>query len=247
MGNRVVGLYEINIPNAWSIIQANNIYVYCGNNPICFRDSNGHFIDILWDGASFIISIVDVAKNPSDPWAWAGLVGDAADLIPGVTGAGEAIKAAKVVKKTANVVDTAKDVTKAADKTKDVSKVVGNAVETWGKDASSKVLRENMISAGKNVPDYSNAAHHIVAGKAANAEGARQILEKFDIDINHSGNGVFLPTKKGVSDAAYHPSLHTDVYYQNVERRLKEATSRDEALSILNDIATELQEGTFPK
>ncbi len=41
LGNRVIGLYEINVPNAWSIIQANNIYVYCGNNPIKCMDPSG--------------------------------------------------------------------------------------------------------------------------------------------------------------------------------------------------------------
>ena len=250
--NMVYGDYPItnglsSIPNVYSIKQSNAIYSYCANNPVVFRDTNGSFIDIIWDGVSLVISVVDVVKDPTDPWAWAGLVGDVVDLIPGVTGVGEATKAAKVVKKTTDVVDTAKDVTKAADKTKDVSKVVSNAVETWGKTASSKVLRENMIAAGKSVPDYANAAHHIVAGKAANAEGARQILKKFDIDINHSGNGVFLPTKKGVSNAAYHPSLHTDAYYQNVTDRLSEATSREDALNILSDIAEELQKGVFPK
>ncbi len=41
LGNRVIGLYEINVPDAWSIIQANNIYVYCGNNPIKCMDPSG--------------------------------------------------------------------------------------------------------------------------------------------------------------------------------------------------------------
>lgn len=41
LGNRVIGLYEINVPNAWSIIQANNVYVYCGNNPKQFVDTFG--------------------------------------------------------------------------------------------------------------------------------------------------------------------------------------------------------------
>lgn len=48
LGNRVIGLYEINVPNAWSIIQASNIYVYCGNSPLCF-------IDVLGLGVSYVI------------------------------------------------------------------------------------------------------------------------------------------------------------------------------------------------
>ena len=41
LGNRVIGLYEINVPTAASIMQANNIYVYCGNNPLIYIDENG--------------------------------------------------------------------------------------------------------------------------------------------------------------------------------------------------------------
>ena len=41
LGNRVIGLYEINVPTAVSITQANNIYAYCGNNPIIYIDENG--------------------------------------------------------------------------------------------------------------------------------------------------------------------------------------------------------------
>lgn len=41
LGNRVIGLYEINVPDAWSIIQANNIYVYCGNNSLMLYDPFG--------------------------------------------------------------------------------------------------------------------------------------------------------------------------------------------------------------
>lgn len=35
--------------------------------------------------------------------------------------------------------------------------------------ADSKVLRQNLINAGVKVPDYANAAHHIVAGNSAKA------------------------------------------------------------------------------
>ena len=41
LGNRVIGLYEINVPNAWSIIQANALYTYCGNAPILSIDLTG--------------------------------------------------------------------------------------------------------------------------------------------------------------------------------------------------------------
>ncbi len=102
-----------------------------------------------------------------------------------------------------------------------------------------------MINSGMPEPDYPNAAHHIVAGAAAAASRAREILEKFNIDINDANNGVFLPTVKGVSKAAYHPSVHTAAYYQKVTDLLEEATTRKECIEILRGIAEQLSNGTF--
>ena len=41
LGNRVMGVYEINVPNVYSIMQANALYAYSGNNPIMFVDPFG--------------------------------------------------------------------------------------------------------------------------------------------------------------------------------------------------------------
>ena len=48
LGNRVIGLYEINVPTAASIMQANNLFAYCGNNPIMYNDMNGHSATATW-------------------------------------------------------------------------------------------------------------------------------------------------------------------------------------------------------
>ncbi len=113
--------------------------------------------------------------------------------------------------------------------------------------ASSKVLRQNLIDAGIVVPDYPNAAHHIVAGNAAKAEQARIILQNYGIGINDAANGVFLPTVKDVAVAAYHPSLHTNAYYDEVNNLLAEATSKTDVIEILEYIAESLLNGTFMK
>ena len=70
-------------------------------------------------------------------------------------------------------------------------------------------------------------------------------MAKFDIDINDASNGVFLPTQKGVSESAYHPSLHTDLYYSKVEDLLSGAKNKEEAINILKKIAQQLKVGTF--
>ncbi len=56
LGNRVIGLYEINVPTAASIMQANNLYIYCGNAPISL-------VDILGLDAILVNKLVDNAAN----------------------------------------------------------------------------------------------------------------------------------------------------------------------------------------
>ena len=73
LGNRVIGLYEINVPNVLSVMQANALYVYCGNRPNCYYDHSGLFWETVFDLVTLGFSIVDVVKNPTDVWAWAGL------------------------------------------------------------------------------------------------------------------------------------------------------------------------------
>ena len=70
-----------------------NLYVYCDNNPVVRRDLQGYFLGNYFDIVSLGTSVVEVCVNPGDPWNWAGLIGDAIDLIPFVTGAGEATRA----------------------------------------------------------------------------------------------------------------------------------------------------------
>lgn len=77
-------------------------------------------VESPFDVVTLVGSVVDVCINPTDPWAWAGFVGDAIDLIPCVTGVGEAIKGMRGVAKLADAVDDGADVitgaTKAANK-----------------------------------------------------------------------------------------------------------------------------------
>ena len=69
------------------------MFAYCANNPVIYQDSSGHAIETVFDIISLGASIVDVAVNPWDPWAWLGLIGDAADVaLLGVGGLGEAVR-----------------------------------------------------------------------------------------------------------------------------------------------------------
>ncbi len=97
-----------------------NLYAYCGNNPISRKDTGGHAWETIFDVLSLGASIMEVAINPADPFAWMGLVGDAVDLIPFVTGVGETIRVLKTTSKVADAVDDAYD---AIDTYRDLKKV----------------------------------------------------------------------------------------------------------------------------
>ena len=77
-----------------------------------------------------------MAINPTDVWAWAGLVGDAIDLVPFITGVGEVTRLAKASSKADDVV--------AAVRTLKNSKKVNNC-DTYNKIWSSgKKLSHNL-------------------------------------------------------------------------------------------------------
>ncbi len=100
-----------------------NAFAYCGNNPINRADADGEFWDIVFDVVSLGFSIADVIQNPSDPMAWAGLVGDVVDVaVPFVSGVGEATKAVGALGDAADVIDDAYDTVKAADNAIDAGK-----------------------------------------------------------------------------------------------------------------------------
>ena len=106
-----------------------NTYSYCNNSPVVFRDSLGSIVETIFDVASLGASIIEVAINPGDPWAWAGLVGDALDLIPFVTGLGESTRLVKtareITKHGDDIISAAKDVRKSQKVGKRLEKAVG--------------------------------------------------------------------------------------------------------------------------
>lgn len=57
---------------------------------------------------------------------------------------------------------------------------------------------------------------------------------------------MFLSTVKDVSDSAYHRTLHTDSYYENVKELFEMATSKEQVIGTLKKIREMLLQGTFP-
>ena len=97
-------------------LTGNNAFAYCGNNPVVRTDEGGTAWETVWDLLSLGSSIVDVAMNPSDPWAWVGLAGDLIDVaIPFVGGIGEATRAVNAALNVADALDDAHDASKVID------------------------------------------------------------------------------------------------------------------------------------
>ena len=110
----------------------------------------------------------------------------------------------------------------------------------------SQQLAKNMEAAGKPRPDGDHAAHHIVAHDAGLAAPARAKLQEFGIDLNSSENGVWLRHKRGSGTGSYHPELHTNKYYEEVNRRISQVKTKEEAIEVLQDIAKQLSNDIFP-
>ena len=83
-------------------ISDKNLYTYCDNNPIMRTDKGGTAWETVFDIISLGLSIGDVMENYDDPMAWVGLVGDAIDLIPFVTGVGETARVVNTGRKIAD-------------------------------------------------------------------------------------------------------------------------------------------------
>lgn len=124
--------------------------------------------------------------------------------------------------------------------------------------ASSAKLADNL-----GIPKGSGLdAHHIVAGELAEAQQARNILNKYQIDINAADNGVALVGGKGAPRdflPRHHrgggsESLHSTKGARMVNERLQDAvrgiqdwaTARKAVLEELTKIRREITFGVFP-
>lgn len=121
---------------------------------------------------------------------------------------------------------------------------------TLGRLPHGAVLEKNMLAVMDiNAFKLSNAfggkeAHHVVEGTDKFAEASRGILKKFDIDINHPINGIFLPqNKNSIYKGTLHKTSHTKEYSLFVYDRIKDVKNKDELIKELTRIKYDLYEG----
>jgi len=115
----------------------------------------------------------------------------------------------------------------------------------------SRKLGREMIKARRPRPSKFHDAHHIVPEKDSRwpePQEARDILDKWGIDLYHPDNGAWLPRVPGISNSTHHnAALHNPEAYREVVMRLRGATSQEAVLNTLREIGQELETGSFLK
>ena len=86
LGNRVIGLYEINVPSAASIMQANNLYAYCGNTPFVYIDPSGEIaITTIILIGSIVVGTVAAGYTAHQSYKYTGKIDWQATIINGLS------------------------------------------------------------------------------------------------------------------------------------------------------------------
>ena len=176
-----------------------NMFAYCENNPVMGTDPTGEFLDTVFDVISLCSSVAEVIANPANPWAWAGLAGDVVDLIPGVTGVGETVRAVntarKAAKKANDVVDVSKKTVKASERAKAVRQAWKNEAKnvaaggtgvsrTWSKDEMKQLLKHGKVKGYHGHHMKSVKGYPELAGDPTNI----QFLTRTEHLAAHGGN-----------------------------------------------------------
>ena len=153
-----------------------NLYAYCDNNPVMRVDYDGMFWGTVFDVISLVFSVVDVIEDPSDPWAWAGLVGDAVDLVPFVSGVGEVTRAVnsgrKLSDKSEDALAVARKLYNEADKASDWRKATGS-YEILYESGQTYVGKGGFKRAIKSAEKHADG-QRVIAIRWEKADNARQ-------------------------------------------------------------------------
>lgn len=114
-----------------------------------------------------------------------------------------------------------------------------------GQPHDADVLRANIEVATRIQTDTSiSRAHHLVGNETPNAA---KKLEEFGIDRNAPANGILLPNDASSPlKGSIHSGRHLQEYYNTVEQRLAQATSREEVLEALQSLKEDLFSGELP-
>lgn len=114
-----------------------------------------------------------------------------------------------------------------------------------GQPHNADVLRGNLeIAMDKETDRTVSRAHHIVGNETPYAA---KKMEEFGIDRNAPANGILLPNDASSPlKGSIHSGRHLQEYYNTVEQRMTMATTREEALEVLQSLKEDLFSGDLP-
>ena len=108
-------------------------------------------------------------------------------------------------------------------------------------------LRASLLKAGKKT-NPSDHAHHIVPGLLEKGQDARDLLDKYHIDINGAENGVFLTFAQHIKKDGLHSGRAIDAVTRRLNGGIVDgnfAESRKNLIEILNRIGFEIMNDIF--
>ena len=108
--------------------------------------------------------------------------------------------------------------------------------------SDSSALRKVLTKSPKIPGDVAVQAHHIVGGSHPVAQQSRSLLTKYGVGVNEAINGILLPMDN-VTGVVRHQETFCRAYYEAVQNLLKDASSKDDVLDILDDIQDMLLNG----
>jgi len=174
--------------------QSLNKYAYTYNNPLRYTDPDGHIVDTLLDigftaySASAVIADVITQSDELGTDLEALGADAAAILVPGVTGAGMAVRAAKAA-------DKVSDAAKIADKANDIRRIAQEGAEREAKglaQAQKNGIKLDFKPDGKPVKA---APHDTTTGRAIRDDKGKTSI--FDgIGKDNKGNKVGVEVSK---------------------------------------------------
>ncbi len=132
-----------NYPSTGQGLLGNNMFAYCGNNPVARQDANGKYYESALDVIAIGADIAELVVNPSNLVTWGALAADVASLVvPCVSGGGALVR---VATKADDVADTIKAVNTAENTVTTVKKLHRPYIR--------KSTRQAVEQAAKKAPD----------------------------------------------------------------------------------------------
>ncbi|HUQ70002.1 MAG TPA: Ig-like domain-containing protein [Planctomycetaceae bacterium] len=112
--------------------------------------------------------------------------------------------------------------------------------------AQRNTLRSLLLPPGGNPFQVPAQAHHIFPVDLFDSV-LGQRLRSWGINLNGVDNGILLPTRRyAPNQPSIHRGANGEEYVRTVREALAEATNRDEAMQILDDLRQKLQSGQLP-